>query len=222
MSHRINGRIRKINSNFTGGHYAIQSNKSSKPFTNPMGACKSIKLYPDDIVVDIGAFVGEYSLFASRFVKRVVSYEASPDTFKVLKMNYRTNIFPKNLAVVGDSRKQVRLFLSKGIGATNSIVNSKKESVLVGAINYIDAVREATVVKIDVEGAEYDYAIIQPQLRAIILEFHPRSDDKDWLKANEIMAQLRSNGFRPTYKIPRFLNGWDTNSAWVKGNGSKK
>lgn len=213
--------IKKIKNKFTGGHYAIKGKNSKQPFTNPMGSCKSVKLYPNDIVIDIGAFVGEYSLFASRFVKKVIAYEASPETFKVLKMNARKNIFPKNLIVVGDDRKNAELFLSSGIGATNSIINKKKESVIVPAINYYDAVKIGTVVKIDVEGAEYDYDIIQPNLRAIILEFHPLKNDKTWMKARKIMDDLAKNGFEPTFPIPRFKNGWDTNSAWVR-NGSEK
>ena len=49
--------------------------------------------------------------------------------------------------------------------------------------------------KIDVEGAEYNYNIIQPQLRAIILEFHPLTK-KDW----EGMAYNIMNKIGKLYK----------------------
>jgi hypothetical protein len=48
-------------------------------------------------------------------------------------------------------------------------------------------------VKIDVEGAEYGYDIIKPNLRAIILEFHPVTSNLSgglslkWEKAYDIM-----------------------------------
>ena len=210
----MTGTIEKVDSKFTGGHWGIRNAKAKKAFQNPMTACKSVQLLPNDIVVDIGAFVGEYSLFAAQTAKRVVAYEAAPDVFDVLCMNARKNIIARNLAVVGDDRKEVELFISSGVGATNSIVKKKAKSVFVEGIHYDEAVREATVVKIDVEGAEYDYDIIKPNLRAIILEFHPISDN--WEAAEQIMADLASAGFRPTCKIPRFQNGWDTNSAWVR------
>ena len=204
-----------VNENkFSGRHYAWQSSRSKKPFTNPMQSCKAVQLYPSDIVVDIGAYIGEYSLFASRQVREVRSYEASPSTFGVLRMNKKPNMQIFNAAVIGGNEPQVELFLSDGIGAANSIVKKKKDSVIVRAINYRDAVQGATVAKIDVEGAEYDYDIIQPNLRAIILEFHPISDN--WEAAYKIMEDLRRHGFKPAYKVPQFKNGWDTNSAWIR------
>jgi FkbM family methyltransferase len=207
--------VEKIPSKFTGGHWAIRSPTAKNAFQNPMTSCKSVVLNPSDVVVDIGAYVGEYSLYAAKVAKRVIAYEAAPSTYAVLRMNARVNIDAHNLAVVGDDRDEVELFLSTGIGATNSIVKKKSESVTVAAINYDEAVEEATVVKIDVEGAEYDYDIIKENLRAIILEFHPMGDD--WCEARKIMSELVEAGFQPTVKIPEFKNGWDTNSAWVRG-----
>ena len=213
-------KITYVKNSTTGGHYAFQSEKSSNAFCNPMGECKSIKLYEDDIVVDIGAYVGEYSMYAIRQgVKRVISYEATPDTFELLKRNTTKydNIEIHNLAIVGDNRKECELFLSKGIGATNSIEKKDRKAgmIKVDAIKYENAIKEATVVKIDVEGAEYTYDIIQPNLRAIILEFHPLVN-KDWKgMAYLIMSKLQDAGFRAII-YPTFKNGWALNSAWQK------
>lgn len=207
-----------IENKHTLGHYALKNANSKNAFQNPMKSAHSIELRSDDIVVDIGAYVGEYALYASRFANRVDAYEASPRTFEVLKMNERKNTNMYNLAVVGDDTKQVELFMSKGIGATNSIVKTerKSSSVIVDAIRYEDAVKDASVVKIDVEGAEYSYNIIQANLRAIILEFHPMNEFDYIQRANLIMEELRDHGFKPATKIPAFKNGWDTNSAFIR------
>ncbi len=210
----LNGKIVKINNRFTKGHYAIQAHTAGRAFTNPMGACEVIKLKKSDIVVDIGAYVGEYSLYASRFAQKVIAYEASPYTFQVLKMNKTANMEIHHKAVVGDNRKEATLYLSRGIGATNSLVKKKNKSVIVPAINYNEVIKEATVVKIDVEGGEYDYDIIHPNLRAIILEFHPIGDK--WVAAYKIMDQLKRRGFKAAFPEPQFQNGWDTNSAWIR------
>lgn len=61
------------------------------------------------------------------------------------------------------------------------------------------------MVKIDVEGAEYSYNIIQPQLRAIILEFHktvPNWQDK----ALKIKMDLKNAGFKCLHE-PKFQHG---------------
>ena len=213
-------RITYIESSLTGGHYAFQTEKSNNAFCNPMGECKSIKLNSNDIVVDIGAYVGEYTMYAARqSVKKVISYEATPDTFALLEKNTNKydNVEIHNLAVVGDNRKECELFLSNGIGVTNSIEKKirKTGKIKINAIKYEEAIKEATVVKIDVEGAEYDYDIIQPNLRAIILEFHPLAK-KDWKgMAYLIMNKIKDAGFKDIV-YPTFNHGWALNSSWVR------
>lgn len=209
--------IELVNDPHLGQYFALKGENSKKAFKNPMASCRVVELRPDDIVADIGAYVGEYSIYAAKRVKKVYSYEASPDTFEVLTKNRRANMEIYHKAVVGGDEETVELYLSKGIGATNSIVKkqSKAGSVKVDAINYVDALKDATVVKIDVEGAEYTYQIIQPQLRAIILEFHPIAGE-DWRGSVDwITTQLAYGGFT-CLMMPGFTSGWDTNSAWIR------
>jgi FkbM family methyltransferase len=203
--------IQFVKSKFTGGHYGFVATRSGKVFTNNLREITSVPLSADDIVADVGAFVGEYSMWAARQgVKKVLSYEASPETFQVLQKNRVDPMVVTNKAVVGTDVVEIELFLSSGIGATNSITkkNKKDDSVIVPAINYRDAVAEATVVKIDVEGAEYSYDIVQPNLRAILLEFHPIVG-RDWVAdAKRIMENIQDNGFL-ALKTPGFTHGFD-------------
>ncbi len=207
-----------VKSKITGGHYAFKTDKSNKPFENPMDTCLKIKLRPDDVVADLGAYVGEYSMWASlQGVKKVVSYEPTPDTFELLKRNKKSNMEIHNLAVVGDNTKHIDLYISKGIGVTNSIAKTKGKDhkIEVNTIKYEDAIKDATVVKIDVEGAEYSYNIIQPNLRAIILEFHPIVG-KDWKTyANNLMDKIESLGYKRIVR-PHFRSGWSLIGCWEK------
>lgn len=209
--------IKYITNNITGGHFAFIS-KNNNIFVNPMNINTKLELKASDIVVDIGAYVGEYSLFAiNKGVKQVISYEPTPETFKVLKKNKKENMIIVNKAVVGNDVNYVNLFISKGIGVTNSIVKSirKNKIIKVPAIRYEKAVKNATVVKIDVEGAEYSFNIIQPHLRGIIIEFHPLSGEP-WKKyVQKIMNNLENNGYKCIYK-PTFKSGWNLTGCWEK------
>jgi FkbM family methyltransferase len=210
--------IKYIKNSITGGHFAFASKKSNNIFVNPMNINTKFELKTSDIVADIGAYVGEYSLFAiNNGVKQVISYEPTPETFKVLEKNKKGNMIIINKAVVGNNIDYVDLFISKGIGVTNSIAKSIKKngSIKVPAIRYEEAVKNATVVKIDVEGAEYSYNIIQPHLRGIIIEFHPLSK-KPWREyAQKIMNNLEINGYKCIYR-PTFESGWNLTGCWEK------
>lgn len=210
--------IEKIQSKMLGEYFALRNEKTSKPFKNPMKSCTLVELNKNDIVIDIGAYIGEYSIYAAQRVKKVISYEASPETFKVLKMNKKENMYIYNKAIVGNKSDYVKLFLSKGIGATNSIVKSKNKAgyINIKALNFNEAIKDATIIKIDVEGAEYNYDFnyAVKRVRGIILEFHPV--DNNWKeKANKIMDNIISANFKCLLR-PKFNNGWDTNSSFIR------
>lgn len=207
-----------VPSKATGGHYALQTDRSDHPFENPLSSYAKLHLLPTDVVADIGAYVGEYALFAlEQGVRRVYAYEPTPYTFSILTMNKKPGMELHNLAVVGTDAPFVYLYLSKGIGVTNSVVKSlhKVGAVQVPAIRYERALRDATVVKIDVEGAEYGFKIVQPQLRAIVLEFHPLVG-KPWLRwAEAIMASIERAGFTCVER-PSFRSGWSLTGCWQR------
>lgn len=211
--------IKHIKSNITGGHFGFSSDRCDKVFVNKMKEAQLIKLLPTDVVVDIGGYVGEFSMWAqSQNVKKVITFEATPNTFKVLKMNKKPRMQIHNLAVVGDDSKEIKLYLSKGIGVTNSIVKSKDNFIVVPAIKYEDAISEASVVKIDVEGAEYTFDILGnlKNIRAITIEWHPIVG-KNWKReARRIMRKIEEFGFECLYS-PSFENGWDMNCTFVRG-----
>ncbi len=48
---------------------------------------------PGDVVVDVGAHIGRYTLPAARFASRVISLEPDPENFALLEANVRLNGF---------------------------------------------------------------------------------------------------------------------------------
>lgn len=204
------------------GYFAFRYESAKEAYQNKMDVETMVELCEDDVVVDIGAYVGEYSLFAmANRVKKVISYEPTPKTFELLKLNRYVN-FPLhenweiiNKAVVNSNDETIKLHLNNGIGLTNSITKGNGDSIVVPAISYKEAVKDATVVKIDVEGAEYDFDIIQPSLKAIIVEFHS-IEHEDWINnAENIMDEIEAANFFPVMK-PAFTNDLDMHGAWIR------
>ena len=129
-----------------------------------------------DIVVDIGAHMGRYTIISSKRVGtngKVVAIEAHPGNFEMLnrniKLNQLTNVIPLNYAVYSKETK-IKLYLPEedsGYTIYNTIMSNRAGTedkfVEVNAntldcLLQLDQIREEEVnwVKIDVEGAEFE------------------------------------------------------------------
>lgn len=127
------------------------------------------RLLPGDTFIDVGANIGYYSVLASGLVGeagRVVAVEASPDFHKKLleqvQLNRRDNVRAVNAAVSEERRMLSFVLASSANMGANSIVpyNGPAESSFeveafpLGELLEAAEIREARVIKIDVEGAE--------------------------------------------------------------------
>jgi FkbM family methyltransferase len=86
----------------------------------------------DPVIVDVGANVGLYSIWArQRYMPRAIyCYEPSPVTFSCLTRNLRhfiddntTNIYSTNAAVTDVPNGQFVLYQSRAISATSTLLN---------------------------------------------------------------------------------------------------
>jgi FkbM family methyltransferase len=133
-----------------------------------------------DIVVDIGAHMGRYTIISSKRVGangKVVAIEAHPGNFEMLnsniKLNQLTNVMPLNYAVYSKETK-IKLYLpdeESGYTMHHSIMSNYvftkykdktgDKFVEVGAntLDYLlqlKGITDVNWVKIDVEGAEFE------------------------------------------------------------------
>src|ERR671914_2447672 len=133
-----------------------------------------------DIVVDIGAHMGRYTIISSKRVGangKVVAIEAHPNNFEMLnrniKLNQLTNVVPLNYAVYSKETK-IKLYLpdeESGYTMHHSIMpnyiftkykdktEDKFVEVSANTLDYFLQMKEITDVnwiKIDVEGAEFE------------------------------------------------------------------
>lgn len=224
--------VEKVHTREAGEHFAIRAPGKAKAYTQSMPECRAVTLRPDDRVADVGSFIGEFSIMAARAgVQRVRAFEPTPASFEVLSMNLapHANAEAVHAAVVANGATEVDLYLSEGNGTRNRIDAVRgRRSIRVPAVSYADAVAGATVIKIDTEGAEWTFPIVDhlaPPLRAIIIEFHPR-EDAHVDAARRIIAGIEAAGFRMVYpqsdekfwqRFETHGKQWAAHRTWVRG-----
>jgi FkbM family methyltransferase len=130
-----------------------------------------------DIVVDVGAHYGRYTLIASKCVGpngKVVAIEAHPNNFELLnrniKLNELKNIRSLNYAAYSKEEK-IKLYLPNeqqlGQSIYNTVMSNRAETqenfveVKANTLDYLlqsNGIKQEEVnwIKIDVEGAEYE------------------------------------------------------------------
>jgi FkbM family methyltransferase len=127
-----------------------------------------------EIVVDVGAHIGHYTIISSKRVGqngRVIAIEAHPDNFEILnrniKLNKLTNVIPLNYAVYSKQTK-LKLYLpveESGFTIYNTIMINRAKTdekfieVNANTLDYLlqqNGIRDANWIKIDVEGAEFE------------------------------------------------------------------
>lgn len=167
----------------------------------------------NDIVVDIGAHIGIFSVFASELAKKgkVYSFEPVPENFKILKenieLNKKKNIIPINKAVSSKIGKK-EFFISKTNTGGGSLYLNNKEKKHEIKINVstsslkdimrINKIKKIDFLKMDCEGEEYEILFNCPDkilksVKKISMEYH-NIDDK--YNFSSLKVFLEKKGFR--------------------------
>ena len=116
----------------------------------------------DKIVLDVGGHVGLFALFAlSKGAKRVISIEPFGENYKIMrKLSSSRSHLKINAAVVAGDEKKTTLYVNPGknTGLHSTVPTRGREGVVVAAVNVENLIYRyrPEVVKMDVEGGEYD------------------------------------------------------------------
>lgn len=172
-----------------------------------------------DIVIDIGANIGLYTLFLSKYVGdrgHVYSIEPIPQTFEILSNNVK-NLMPNNVTVYnfGISDKSGTAIME--IPKYNSNIENFYQATLVDSSKHKNSLRKITVnlisldklkserkekiafIKIDAEGHEFEVLngakkIINLYKPALLVELSGNPDDDRSIAFN-IFNQLKKEGY---------------------------
>lgn len=156
--------------------------------------------YDTGVMVDIGANIGAVSLYvdslnherdADKPTIKVFAVEPEPHNIEFLKMNIADNPVTKNLTVVEKAvwHEAGTVDISNRGGNASIFEHPKNagytkvEAVTIKQLFDQNNIREADVMKIDIEGAEFDLIINTPddilkRIKYLTLEFDASDDGK--------------------------------------------
>lgn len=145
----------------------------------------------DELVIDVGAHIGLFTIYASQFCKngKIISCEPIKENFELLKenvsMNNVANIRLYNNAVT-DKNDKIKIYLDDD-DAANSIYGNGENYEEVDSLSLSkilnENMNEKICLKLDCEGAEYQIINNTPnryfeKILKICLEYHIINDDR--------------------------------------------
>ena len=169
---------------------------------------------PGDVIADIGANIGFYTLWlaAARVPgTRVIAFEPNPAVYGALIENIKLNGFQHVTAIhaaVGEENKTVSLGIIPDAPGLGSLLRRDAEQVEVRMVTLASALKDAglercDIVKIDVEG--YEYEALVPYFEAMPSEAWPRallieknSESRHW--TGSLIDFLEGKGYRVALK----------------------
>lgn len=171
---------------------------------------QGFEIQKGDTVVDIGAHIGTFSVFASGFASKIYSFEPLDENFQLLKENIAINnigdiAVPFNSAVSDKTGKR-EFFICSNNSAGHSFYFSesfcKNKKIIVPTVSLEDFVASNNIsvinfLKIDCEGAEYDILLKCPTrvlniVQKISMECHDIDSDRNVSLLEDF---LKENGF---------------------------
>lgn len=120
------------------------------------------KLRKRDICLDIGANIGNHSVFFAPFFEEVIAFEPNPRTAKVLEANamLRANITTVNMGISDRSAVLSASFSTHNVGAASISTRAQDDNSVEFQVDRLDDLlptdqqTRISMIKIDVEGHE--------------------------------------------------------------------
>lgn len=172
----------------------------------------SVYLKKGGAFVDIGANIGQHSMYAASIVGEtgvVHAFEPIPAIYNQIQDSVRENHFENIINIhnvaLGEHEKEEQLYVSKNVGGSSLVNNDETKEIITVHIRNGDeqlaSVKHIDVIKIDVEGYEYE---VLSGIRKSLLTHKPtlfiEFSGEFYAKQNtahgqKILALLRENSY---------------------------
>jgi FkbM family methyltransferase len=172
---------------------------------------RDVTLPPNPVVIDVGGFIGDFSLYAVKRLnaRRVIVCEPSPRNWTLLLKNianngYEDRIEPVNKAVTDGGNVMMNIDApDESQCMVSAYYRSEQPLSVVPGISLGDLLRDYAVesvdlLKIDCEGGEFAILESTPsdvfsRIRNIVFEYHQIDDV--WAKLSSVKQRLRCEGY---------------------------
>jgi len=170
------------------------------------------KINDNDIIIDIGAHIGLFSLYASQFCKngKIYCFEPVKENFDLflsnIKLNKIENIFPFNIAVSNKS-SIAKIYLNKDEAGHSmfhpTLSSIEVKSTTLQKIFEDNNLEKCDFLKLDCEGAEYNIMDslskeFFQKIRKMVIEYHFANTEPGLLK--NLIEKLENFSFRISIK----------------------
>ena len=150
-----------------------------------------------DIVIDIGAHIGTFTVLARSYGANIIAFEPEPENFKILARNLEINNIKAQIfkMAVGDTDKEDKLWINyKNIGGHSCLKGTKKDFIKVRYIAFetiLNTIKRCDFLKLDCECAEYMILMNTnlDKIQKISMEYHILD------KADKLVEYLKESGF---------------------------
>jgi FkbM family methyltransferase len=167
----------------------------------------------NDVVVDVGANIGYYTLLMAQKAKRVYAIEPDKEIFGILKKNIEENNL-KNIVLInaaaGDKKGQIKYYKNEENFGDGRVYGSKSDNFVgfVSCLRLDDILRNEQIIsliKIDVQGWESAVIegankIIERDSPTLFLECSPRD------YTDEKMINYLKNNYKNIWSINDFAD----------------
>jgi FkbM family methyltransferase len=181
-------------------------------------------ILPTDVVVDVGAHIGGFTVQALKRGATVYAWEADPENYAILEKNvekYGERVILSPRAITSDGAPEVTLYLNVGANTgTHSLLPSRgRDTVRVPTEDFQGMLTriQPTVLKVDIEGGEYalDWSKLPDSVRLICMELH-RTKRGLHEKSIELAHHVSELGYE-YIKVPKLEGGaWAVLAIWQK------
>lgn len=163
-------------------------------------------------VLDVGAYIGNHSVYFSNYFKKVISYEPNPYSYDLLKLNTKDikNIEIYNFGL--SNKKSTKQFYSYEFNHGGSSVIKeknipyKKYKAKFHNFDQLNMKNKIDLIKIDVEGSELN---VLKGMKKILIKDNPmvifESHESDFFNGTtKVINFLKSKGYSKFYSIENY------------------
>lgn len=187
-----------------------------------------------DVVVDIGAFIGDFSIKAANKGAKVYSYEPCKKTFEIFLKNIKLNNLEDRISFFNkgiykeSGQKDLIIREDHGVNSMigGNVLDHRSKTIGAEKIKLItfkqlfdsNKIKQCDFLKIDCEGVEYDIIMSIPlnYLKRIkYISMESTDYGKTNIKNKKLIDHLRKNKFKVNYfnaSVQKIAKGEDINT----------